>query len=121
MNNLKHLKTFENFSDVSKSVGWEQRTIDYPTKERLEELRKKIEKDPNDFATKRSILSLYRYLPSPENEEQVELMNEICDLFKIINEGCCGGGSGDVAGMIALEKPRRKKKPKKRKPVNRLK
>jgi hypothetical protein len=40
--------------------------------------------------------------------------------FEQFLEGCCGGGSGD---MIALEKPRmRKRKPiKKRRPVNRLK
>ena len=56
----------QSWSDVSKEVGWDSRKVAYPTLQAVEKC--------DDAYT---VLSWNRFLPSPQNDEEVEIMNAI--------------------------------------------
>jgi hypothetical protein len=61
------------FSEISKRVGWDRGSMRYPSVQRV---REAIE-SKNMI----QLLSWYRFLPSPENELQVEVIDLIYAAF----------------------------------------
>lgn len=53
--------------ELSKTVGWDQRELNYPSKSQVE------------YATDYRLLEWHRFLKSPENEEQIEITELIID------------------------------------------
>lgn len=79
MKYIKKYKEFESFSDLSKHVGWERSDVNYPTMEEVLELEKKLKK--GDKSVSFDILKFHRFLPSPQNEKEIEIINKIYELF----------------------------------------
>ena len=66
----------QSWSDVSKEVGWDARNVSYPTLQEVEIC--------DDAYT---VLSWNRFLPSPQSDDEVEIMNAIVKkLSKIRSE-----------------------------------
>ena len=66
----------QSWSDVSKEVGWDSRKVAYPTLQAVGKCD-----DPY------TVLSWHRFLPSPQNEYELEIINSIVKkLSKIRSE-----------------------------------
>jgi len=66
-----------NFSNLSKEVGWNYRKVEWP------KTTKEIDK-----ATPYEILEWYRFLPSPENTKQTQVIEKVVQKVReLINNG----------------------------------
>lgn len=72
-----------NMATLSKNVGWEQRTIGYPS---LRDVKKAetilTRKDGLKDGAMHIILTWYRFLPSPANQEQQGINSMILGLYE---------------------------------------
>lgn len=66
------------WSDISKCVGWEKRDITYPTMEKLQELYNTMLRGNKESFVE--MLTLYRFLKSPEDEEEKMVMQFVVSL-----------------------------------------
>ena len=67
------------YSRISKRVGWAPRNVTYPTIKEVKELVNRA-LIGSEIAFERLFI-FYRFLPSPINTTQIEVVNEIVDGF----------------------------------------
>lgn len=68
-------------TSISKKIGISQKKINFPSKEEVQELQKKVlEKDLEAFE---KIYTYYRFLESTNTFEQYEIMGLITETFRI--------------------------------------
>lgn len=66
----------QSWSDVSKEVGWDARRVSYPTLQDVEKCD-----DPY------TVLSWNRFLPSPQNDDEVGIVNAVVKRMNEIRKG----------------------------------
>lgn len=73
-----------NFSELSKIVGWEPRTLKYPSMRELWKLEKALRKG-KDLAMAH-VLEYQRFLPSPLTQEQMNISSILSGLFEYMKQ-----------------------------------
>lgn len=68
------------WSNISKRVGWDKRTVEYPTMARVGELHDNMLSCDADALVE--LLTYHRFLSWPETEEQREISKAIANLIK---------------------------------------
>lgn len=67
------------YTNISKQLGWDPRTVEFPTLEHAKELSEKASTGDRDAFYE--IFKFNRFLTSPETPEQEEVCNEIYKAF----------------------------------------
>lgn len=68
------------YSDLSKSIGHEERMITYPTLQQVYGLEEKI-KNHNSVPCFAAVFEYVRHLHSPKNEDEREILEKLINVF----------------------------------------
>jgi hypothetical protein len=72
---------------VSKIVGWDKRTVEYPTMEEVNRFREIASR--GELSGIVELLRYYRFLKSPENNEQLHIINKVSNAVTEFREKYC--------------------------------
>lgn len=66
---------------ISKKIGFEHRNVTYPTLDEVKQLLTRVSEGDEDAFEK--IFRYHRFLPSPKNTGEEQIMNIVTSTFKI--------------------------------------
>jgi hypothetical protein len=72
---------------VSKIVGWDKRTVEYPSMEEVNRFREIASR--GELSGIIELFRYYRFLKSPENNEQLHIINKIANAVTEFREKYC--------------------------------